>query len=163
MNAVINASPLIFLSKLDMLECLKIFDMVYTTNIVIHEIEVGLEKGYPEALLVKKLVADEFLIVKDKKPKENELGLHPGELSIIELARELKIENIIVDDKTAIQASKYFGLKVTSTPFLLLKNLKNGKIELIDFRIAMDRLISFGYFISPNLYMKIIEKAESFE
>jgi predicted nucleic acid-binding protein len=163
MNAVINASPLIFLSKLDMLECLKLFDNVFTTNIVLQEIELGLENGYPEALLVKKLVEEKFLIVKDKKPKENEFGLHPGELSIIELAREMNIENIIVDDKTAIQASKYFGLKVTSTPYLLLKNLKSGNINLIDFRIAMDRLISFGYFISPNLYMKIMEKAETLE
>jgi predicted nucleic acid-binding protein len=146
-----------------MLECLKLFDNVFTTNIVLQEIELGLEKGYPEALLVKKLVEEKFLIVKDKKPKENEFGLHPGELSIIELAREMNIENIIVDDKTAIQASKYFGLKVTSTPFLLLKNLKSGNINLIDFRIAMDRLISFGYFISPNLYMKILEKAETLE
>jgi predicted nucleic acid-binding protein len=163
MNAVINASPLIFLSKLDMLDCLKIYNKVYTTNLVIQEIELGLEKGYPEALLIKKLVEENFLIVKDKISKENEFGLHPGELSIIELAREMKIENIIVDDKTAINASKYFGLKVTSTPFLLLKNLKKGNIKLIDFRNAMDKLVMFGYFISPNLYMKILDKAETFE
>ena len=106
------------------------------------------------------MVDQDFIIVKIKKLKENEFGLHPGELSIIELARELKIQDIIVDDKTAIQASKYFGLKVISTPFLLLKNLKYGKIDLQEFKDAMDRLITFGYFISPNLYMKILDKAE---
>ena len=160
MKAVINASPLISLAKLEMLDCLRIFDNIYTTNIVIEEIEKGVHKGYQEALLVKKMVDQDFIIVKIKKLKENEFGLHPGELSIIELARELKIQDIIVDDKTAIQASKYFGLKGISTPFLLLKNLKYGKIDLQEFKDAMDRLITFGYFISPNLYMKILDKAE---
>ena len=42
MKAVINTSPLIFLSKLEMLDCLRIYDNVYTTNIVIEEIEKGL-------------------------------------------------------------------------------------------------------------------------
>ncbi len=160
MKAVINTSPLIFIAKLEMLECLRIYDKIYTTNLVIDEIEKGLDKGYQEALLVKKLVDQDLLMVERCRIKREGFGLHPGELSIIELAKRLKIQEIIIDDKIAIQAAKYFGLKVISTPYLLLKNLKYGKIVLQEFKDAMDRLMTFGYFISPNLYIKILNKAE---
>ena len=160
MKAAINASPLIFLSKLGMLDCLRLYDKVYTTQVVINEIEIGMEKGYQEALSVKKLVDEGFIIIgKTEIPKVG-FGLHPGELSVIEMAKKMKLKDILLDDRSAIKVAKYFGLKVVSTPFLLLKNLKVGKTELDEFKDIMERLIGFGYFISPNLYIDILKTAE---
>lgn len=160
MKAAINTSPLIFLAKLDMLDCLKIYEKIYTSKQVIDEIEKGLSKGFQEALIIKKLIDEGFIVVKNIKGKKEGFGLHTGELSAIEMTRKLKLDEIIVDDKAAIHVAKYFGLKVTSTPFILLMNLKAKRIDYEEFVDAMDGLISFGYFISPNLYVKILKKAE---
>ena len=147
MKAAINASPLIFLAKLDMLSCLRIYENVYTTQLVLEEIERGMDKGYTEVLLIKKLIDKNFILMKTFKGKKEGLNLHPGELSVIELARKLEVDELIVDDKSAISAAKYFGLQVVSTPYLLLKNLMVRKIDLNTFKIAMNRLIDFGYYI----------------
>lgn len=160
MKAAINASPLIFLSKLGMLDCLRLYEKIYTTQVVTNEIERGMENGYQEALSVKKLVDDGVIrIEKTEGPKEG-FGLHPGELSVIEMAKKMKLKEILLDDRSAIKVAKYFGLKVVSTPFLLLRNLKKGNIESDDFKDTMERLIGFGYYISPNLYIDIIKTAE---
>ncbi len=160
MKAAINTSPLIFLTKLGMLDCLRIYENVYTTELVIEEIEKGMDRGFIEALSIKKLIDKKFILVKEFEGKKEGLNLHPGELSVIELAKKIKVDELIVDDKRAISAAKYFGLKIVSTPYLLLKNLKIERIDLDTFKAAMDRLIDFGYYISPNLYVKILEKAD---
>jgi len=159
-EAVINTSPLIFLSKLDMLDALKIYKKIYTTTVVMDEIEQGINKGYNEALMIKKLVKKDFIVVKRVKAKAGEYGLHPGENTVITLAKKIKVKEIIVDDRGAIRVAKYFGFGVVSTPFLLLKNLKAKNIDYVEFEDAMDTLIGAGYFISPNLYVKIFEKAK---
>lgn len=159
MKAVVNASPLIFLSKLHVLYCLEVYDSVYTTDIVIEEVKRGLKKGYQDSLMVLKLIENGRLILKDSAKASEMHGLHPGEISVIELARDMKIDTIIVDGGRAIKTAKYFGLKVVSTPFLLLKNLKAGRMNRETFVDNMNTLLEFGYYISPNLYMKIIKVA----
>jgi len=162
MKAVVNASPLIFLSKLDALHCLEVYDNVYTTDIVMEEVKRGLEKGYQDSLMVLKLIKDGSLVLKESPNAKEMFGLHPGETSVIELAIDLKIDTIIVDDGHAIKTAKYFGLKVVSTPYLLLKNLKSGKMNRETFVDKMNALLECGYYISPNLYMKVIKVADEF-
>ena len=160
MKAVINASPMIFLAKLDMLDCLGFYDKIFTTSQVIEELEKGLNKGYQEALPIKKLIEEGFIVVKKTKTKKGGFGLHPGELSVIDLAKKMKVKEIIVDDRKAISVAKYFGLKVVSTTFLFLRNLKAGRIDYSEFENAFEGLMGFGYFISPDLYVKIVKKAK---
>ena len=160
MMVAINTSPLIFLAKLEMLDSLRLYENVYTTDLVIEEIDKGLDKGYQEALLVRKMIDEEFILVKKTKGRKEGFGLHPGELSVIDLAKRIKVKELIVDDRKAIQVAKYFGLKVASTPYVLLKNLKAGRIDYDEFEYAIDRLIGFGYFISPNMYVRILNKAK---
>jgi predicted nucleic acid-binding protein len=165
MKAVINASPLIFLGKLDMLHLLSvIYEGVYSTPEVFAEVLDGIEAGYADAVLIKKFVDEgkirELKIRAPLEKYEAQLGLHRGEISVLLAARELKIGHVIVDDKRAIKAAKYFGLKPISTPFILLEALKMKKITLSRFKNCLDKLIDFGYRISPKLYMRIIAQAE---
>ena len=56
MGIVVNASPLIFLSKLNKLDILgELFEDVFTTDEVAVEVLAGLEYGYSDALVVKSL------------------------------------------------------------------------------------------------------------
>lgn len=166
MKAVINASPLIFLAKLDTLHLLDLYRKVYSTNEVLSEVLGGIEAGYQDALLVRKSINEgKIRRVKTKarlERYEGLLGLHKGEISVLLVARELKLDRVIVDDKRAIKAAKYFGLKPVSTPFVLLEALRRRKLTLPRFKECMDKLIEFGYRISPKLYMEILGRAEMF-
>lgn len=164
MRAAINASPLIFLARLDMLHLLDMYEKVYSTHEVLSEVLGGIEAGYQDALLVRKLIKEgKISRVKTKarfERYEKLLGLHKGEISVLLAARELKLDLVIVDDRRAIKAAKYFGLKPVSTPFVLLEALSSGKLTLPHFKECMDKLIEFGYRISPKLYMEILDKAK---
>ena len=165
MKAAINASPMIFLARLDMLHLLNvIYEEVYSTPEVLAEVLGGIKAGYENAISVKKFV-DEGKIHELKTKAHLEryealLGLHKGEISVLLAARELKIDYVIVDDKRAIKAAKYFGLKPISTPFVLLEALKRKKLNFSRFKECMGKLIDFGYYVSPKLYMRIVERAE---
>jgi predicted nucleic acid-binding protein len=162
LKAVVNTSPLIFLAKLKFLDALSIYEKVYTTNIVIEEIRKGIDKGFIDGLEISRLVGDKQIEVVDVKSTiEDVKGLHAGERSVIKLAKDLGIEDIIADDLMAIRAAKYLALKPISTPFLLLINVKRGNLSKKRFREMMDLLLSYNYHISPNLYVKILEKVKA--
>jgi len=165
MKVAINASPLIFLAKLDKLDVLDKYEEVYCTPEVISEVVAGAKLGYKDALLVKKLVEEKKLHqvkIKERLEKYEELlKLHRGEISTLLAAREMKLDRVIVDDKRAIKAAKYFGLKPLSTPFILLEALKEEKLSGTEFESAMEKLVDDGYRISPKLYARILEKAKN--
>jgi predicted nucleic acid-binding protein len=126
------------------------------------EVEKGLEQGYQEVLLIRKFVEEGLIVIRRAKNHKKTFGLHPGELSVIQLAKKMKIKELIVDDRKAISVAKYFGLKVVSTPYLLLKSLKAKKITYEEFKDSFEGLIGLGYFISPDLYIRILERARDF-
>lgn len=160
MKAVINTSPLIFLAQIDRLEVLRMFNPVLTSAVVMAEVEAGLSKGYQDTLKVRKMVEEGKLRVTRSTAKKSIQGLHPGEASVIALAKKENADIIIVDDRAAIKVAKYLGLNVASTPYLLLKALKEKRISKTEFKASMTKLISVGYFISPDLYLRIMKIAE---
>lgn len=160
MKAVINTSPLIFLAQIDRLDALGIFGTLITTDIVISEVEAGLSKGYQDALKVRKMVEDGTLKVKKARSKNAIPGLHPGEGSVLALAKKEKPDLVIVDDRAAIKVAKYLGLNVASTPYVLLRALKEKKMTKTEFKGSMSKLVSAGYFISPDLYVRILKIAD---
>jgi predicted nucleic acid-binding protein len=163
LKAVINASPLIFLAKLDYTEALAVFDEVLTSDVVIEEVVAGADKGFVDALRIKRLEeCGKLTVVKAGHQRDQLKGLHLGELSVLKLAMDRKIKDVIIDDRHAIAAARYFGLRPVSTPFLLLLNVKKGRLTKKRFRSLMDGLIEHGYYISPKLYMKILEMASEF-
>jgi len=166
MKTAVNASPLIFLARLNMLHLLDMYGEVYSTHEVLSEVSGGVGAGYQDALLVEKFINEgKIRKVKTKAHLEKYealLGLHKGEISVLLVARELKLDSVIVDDKRAIKAAKYFGLKPVSTPFVLLEALRRGKLTLPRFKECMSKLIEFGYRISPKLYTNILGRAEGF-
>ncbi|MDI6860183.1 MAG: DUF3368 domain-containing protein [Methanocellales archaeon] len=162
MKAVINASPMIFLAKLGKLNLLsELFEEIFAPEEVLNEVLKGSEEGFKDALSVKTQI-ERHKIKKVEVTLKYELkilGLHVGELAVLSYARENYIENVIVDDYSAIKAAKYFGLRPISTPFILLKALKDKNISYVDFKDSLDELIEQKYRISPRLYTKILEKA----
>jgi len=72
LKAIVNASPLIFISKARLLEILKVlFTTVYTTKEIMKEVEKPLELGFeaPEILTIK---AVNWINVVELKAEEKE-------------------------------------------------------------------------------------------
>lgn len=159
--AVVNASPLVFLAKLDRMGALRVYSPVITTTAVVREVEEGLPGGHPEILAVRKeMAAGRLQVRKVSESPIPGLDLDPGELTVLRLASRISGCTAVVDDGAAIRAARRNGIRVLSTPFLLLEGLARGEMDSGDFRRAMDRLLAEGYHLSARLYLQLIEKAE---
>ena len=160
-TAVVNASPLVFLAKLDRLRVLGLFKPVLTTQVVLDEVEQGLARGHPEILAVRREVeAGRIHIRKVSASPIPGLEVDGGELTVLRLASRAAGTVAIVDDLAAIRAARRNGIQVLSTPFLLLEAVGRGEMEALAFRAALDQLLAEGYHLSPRLYVQLLDKAE---
>jgi len=158
--AVVNTSPLIFLGKLARLEALEVFDRVYTTPEALREVMAGAPEGHGEALAVQAAVERGAITIRRAPAQASPPpGLGPGELSVLALARRVDDATVVVDDLAAIKAARGVGLRVRSTPFILLDNIEAGRMDPEEFGEVLDSLLRAGYFMGPRLYMALRDAA----
>jgi len=120
MKAAINASPIIFLSKIDRIQILNgLFDRVFMPKAVLEEVSVHKSEGR-ESRLDK--ISYEVLEVNNRTAVLGMLGrLHIGEVEVMIGAIEQGIRTVILDDGYARNKAKLLGLEVTGTLGLLLR------------------------------------------
>ena len=157
--AVVNTSPLIFLAKIGRLEALSIFDPVLTTPEALAEVMVGLAEGFREALAVQDAVERGAIELRSAPgPAVATIDLGPGEDSVLSLARRVRGATAVVDDLAAIKAARGLGLRVRSTPFVLLDNVESGRLEVRQFEEDLESLVGFGYHMGARLYLRLLEE-----
>lgn len=157
MKAVVNASPLIFLAKLEQLQVLP--HPSATTPEVMEEIGRGRALGGVDVYGIEALAKAGGLVVRraSARPLPLETGLHAGEASVLRLALDLGVPEVILDDGNAIRAAKLLGLAPISTPFLLLHARREGRISAPLFRALLERLLEHRYYIAAPLYQRLLE------
>lgn len=157
---VVDASALIFLAKLQRLDALKVFSPVLSTREALDEVVAGLATGHRDALAVQAAVDGRRIAIRPAPPLATALAhLGRGERSVLALARRLAGSTAILDDLGAIRAAHNLGVRVRSTPFLLLDNAAAGRLSALEFRAALDSLLGEGYFLSPRLYVRLLEES----
>ncbi|MBA7693600.1 hypothetical protein ES703_102186 [subsurface metagenome] len=170
MIAVINASPLIYLSKLGVIEILpKLFKKIVTTPAV--KQEVLQEENAPEHTILNEIFNQwlEVTTVKGEVVKSLlKLQIHRGEAEIIALGRKLQTQEktvvILIDDLLAREIANSLGLMVTGTVGTLLRALKMKEITRKKCRTLMEQLITTTDFrLSAKLYARIIREIERIE
>jgi len=152
MDVVINASPLILLSKTNRL-CLvnKLFDTVYIPTAVLKEIQTD-KKQDAELYLTK--ITFKPLEVSNRIAVAGFLGrLHLGEVEVIVGAIENSIQTVILDDNTARNKAKQLGLDVVGTLGILLEANRVGLIADMEQEVA--NLISAGMYLSDKVIQQI--------
>ncbi|MBD3193044.1 MAG: DUF3368 domain-containing protein [Candidatus Heimdallarchaeota archaeon] len=168
MIAIINASPLIYLSKIGIIDILpKLFKRIITTTTV--KQEVLQEKTAPEyAILVE--VFSEWLEI--KRPEEKitkkiaELQIHRGEAEVIALGRsflqkEKTTAVVIIDDLLAREIATSLGLTVTGTIGVLLKALEENIMAKKKCQRLVEQLVTATTFrLSVKVYAKILREIE---
>ena len=122
MKAVVNSTPLIALSMLN-------------------------------HLFVLKDLFDEIFVPAESFPLPPELlGLDTGEMDVILLAREVKADWVLIDEKLARRVAKGLGLKLKGTLGLLLIACRTGLVSREEARAAAQELASGLFRISDRLF-----------
>lgn len=161
MRAGIDASPLIFLAKLDALNVLGHYDEALTIPEVVAEVLPGTRPDDLESLRIRRTFEEGTVKeVEARGRRERDFGLGRGETSLLVLAQQERLDEIVLDDRAAIGVAKYLGLRIVSTPFLLLQERLASRWSQERFERALDRLLAANYYLSPRLLERIREAAE---
>lgn len=159
---VCNSSPIIGLCIINKLNLLwEIFDEVYITEEVYREIVQSNElRHYGEQELINAVRDNKIIVYKVKNSELVEAmiaRLHKGELEVIQAARELNINRVIIDDRPARNRAKDMLLKPIGIIGILQLAKQLQKINEI--KIYLDILIQEDYRISKRLYLEALKIA----
>jgi hypothetical protein len=140
--AVSDSSPLIALSRIGYLELLRrLFDAVHIPTEVYNEVVIA-GTGRPGADSVARaswIKVTPVQAMADLKKALEETGLGSGEVAAVQLARELGVEVILLDERKARSHAEGAGLVVFGCVGILEMLHRNG--ALIDLRSAYARLV----------------------
>ncbi len=146
---VVNASPLIFLSRGNHLKLLSNFaDRVLVPEAVVHEIR---RKG-PEDVTAKSLNQTDWLELVHAPPVPStiqEWGLGPGESSVLALALATPGTEAVIDDLQGRKCAACLGVPVRGTLGLVLAAKKSGVIPSA--RSVLDDLLRGGLYLSGSV------------
>ena len=150
MQAVSDATPLIHLSKISKISYLKhLFNKIIIPKEVFNEIVVkGREFNKKDVILIEQLIEENFIVVKESSSKITIPNLHSG---------ELKIKNLMIDDKEGFDAALILGLHPLRTTSLLLRLLHKKRITFNEYNKSLLNLSESGYFLRAEIYEKLLE------
>ncbi len=156
MRAAVDASLLIYLTRIGRLDVLDQYEEVLVPPEVLSEIERGLQIGHTEALEVRRLVEKDRLRVRRGGKPRTEWNLDRGEAAVLTLALKAKVDEVVTDDRAAIGVAKYLGLRPVSVPFLLLRERRSDRLSQEAFEASLRRLLTEGYYLSPELHHRLV-------
>jgi len=164
---VSNASPLIYLAKIKMLELLEaIYDHVQIPlQVKIECVDKGKETGYVDALLIEKYIKKGFIIVEELpgyllRKAENiasEFQIDTGEAQAILLAIHKGKKEILIDEKRARFVAKLEDLSPRGTLYVILKAIKRGLLSKEKAIIKINELIEKNFYISIRVYKEFLQ------
>lgn len=162
MNAVLNASPLIYLGKKRKINLVRlVFEKVLIPPEV--EEEIMKLKESPEAIQLRGAIQGGWVEV--ERPSENKTRqiaklfpeIDEGEAAAIALALERRDENIIIDDDEARIAAEYFKLEAHGTLYIVLeaykRNIFKSKTEVTD---MVNNMLRRGFYLSTEVYARFL-------
>lgn len=169
MIVVSNSSPLIFLAKIGKLNLLKqLFNEILIPKEVFSEVVIkGKEEGYSEVYIIEESVKEKSIrvIEEDFKNEINKIEkyfteLDYGEIEVLLLTKKVNADLILIDDATGRRVAESFGLNVKGTLYVILSALNKDLIDKKTTKHLLNKLISYGFRISSELYSIVLEEIE---
>jgi len=162
MIVVTDASPLIFLAKLDRLD---LIERLFGKDILVPSLvsdEVLLPPLPPEEELRLRRFLDSATIVKVGKSRKQSLSLSRADLAVYQLAIERKANYILSDDKLLRALLTTEGLVPLGTIGLLMLAANKGILTKEETRSGLDELIKkHNLRISIELFERVLEHLNS--
>lgn len=157
-SAVCNASPLIFLAKIEKLELLNGYDLY-----IPFQVEAEIMKG----LKSKKEDAKQIVVyLKNKKIKPVKVTplkdlpdfLGPGEKAVVSLAIRENIKRVFIDEAKARIVARFKGLNPKGTLGILWDAYKAGIIDRETTESLSLDLIQKGYRIREEILIDFLKR-----
>jgi len=155
---ICNASPLIFLSKIERLHLLNdLFEEVFIPSSAWDEAVRKADSFTRDLQKLRSSGALRVFEVANRTAVSAMVGrLHIGEVEVIIGSGELGINNVILDDGYARSKAKQMALNVTGTLGLLIVACQKGIIG--DINVEIDKLINTGFRISDLIIDQVKDK-----
>jgi predicted nucleic acid-binding protein len=165
---VFDATPLIYLAKVDRLGIVRHLDgpAVIPERVREEVVEVGLDQGYPDARRVERgieaglldtvTVADTALV---GRLRENP-NLSDADAAV--LAHAGVHDGVaVMDDAYGRDVAATEGIITRGTAYLVLLATREGEIGTSEARDTIDGMIEEGWYCAPDVYARILRKLES--
>ena len=161
---VFDATPLIYLGKVNLIEKVKHFpeDKLITRSVYSEVVEVGKQKGVIEAFRIESLVNGGMIKIRTPSDKQyiNHLRenpkIHYADADVLALAREL--DGIaLLDDEEARGMAEVEGIEHHGTVYLLLRMKKMRLLTREETLAGLNEMISLGWRCSTELYAQILK------
>lgn len=160
---IFDATPLIYLGKVNLIEKVKHFhEDKYTAKSVYREVvEEGKKSGRPEVFMIEDLIKSGIINIKTPTDKryvkyllENP-KIHTGDADVLALARELN-GVALMDDEEARGMAEIEGIEHHGTIYLLLRMRKMRLLTRDEALAALNEMIRMGWRCSTERYAEIL-------
>lgn len=167
---VFDATPLIYLAKVDQLQLASHLDRRCVVPEVVYDetVATGLERGYPDARRIEQCVDDGIfdVVSVDDTSLVNRLARNPNlsDADVAVLAFAASVDaTAVMDETTGRRVAAVEGIEARGTAYLVIRCAKRGAISTPDARETIDAMIDAGWYCAPDLYAKLVRKLEAFE
>ncbi|WP_247004611.1 DUF3368 domain-containing protein [Halosolutus gelatinilyticus] len=166
---VFDATPLIYLAKVDQLHLVSNLDGECHLPQQIHSevVTTGLEGGYTDARRIEQCIDAglfEVIAVDDSQlvgRLEQNPNLSDADVAVLGCAASLDAI-AVMDEAYGRTAAEIEGIETRGTAYIVLLCAKQGHITVSEARETIDSMIEEGWYCAPNLYTKLVRKLESF-
>jgi predicted nucleic acid-binding protein len=158
---VVNASPLIHLARVSLLDLLRGKDQAVEVVVpftVVEEVMRGARHD-PTASLVEQATRDWLTIVplRPPHPEIDQTRIDAGEIAVLSVALAAPGATVVIDDRAARMEADRLGIPMTGTLRLLLDAKGFGIIPSV--QDPLDRLRSHGMRLSDAIIREILRQA----
>lgn len=158
---ICNSSPIIALFSIKQLSLLpELFDAIYVPQAVHTEVTRGNESAEGVAQLGHVLQTPPFRLyqVENREAVYRLYGkLHLGEIEVVMAAKELSVNEVLLDDLPARKLAQTFLLQPLGTLGILILAKKEGKMPVL--KPLLDQLIGNNFRVSAALYEQVLRYA----
>lgn len=163
MTIIADATALILLAKVTVLERFVSRNAVMTSKMVYGEVVAGKEKGRKDSILVEKLVQESKLSLREpnkpiKRKIEKLFNLKAGELDVMSLAYKTK-HIILSDDKRCLNAAKGLGIGFITSLDIIAALYKKAVITQEKAVECIEELEEYGWY-SKDLIKRYKEEVK---
>ena len=167
---IANASPLIIFGKLNKIDILRrVFRNIEITKEVFNEVVLkGIEKNSKDALIIKEHIDNKTIKVFGLKERfyntankiQTIYNLDIGEAETIALALQLNKKEIIIDEISAREAAKAFGIKPIGSLKVLITAYRCNLINKQEVHELINEMENSKYRFSPKVLLEFWELFE---
>jgi predicted nucleic acid-binding protein len=165
---VLDATPLIYLAKVDRLGVLRELDEPCVLPVRVYEevAETGIGEGYADARRIEQRVEDgELEVVSvEATPLYSQLQENDSlsDADVAVLAYAAAHDGVAVMDETyGRDVAATEGITTRGTAYLVLRLASDGIVTVDGARTAIDAMIDAGWYCAPDVYAKIVRKLDS--